>query len=276
MFKNIVSRSHTGFMPRIAGMLSASVVLSACGTYQVHHDASTLRLKALDYYSDQIVDNLIRAKNGLFILHVDIGDLNATVKTSLSGTVGGGQTLTRTTNTNALGLLASGASAAMRPFTFSVTPGRDDTLAINTKPTFTDEGHVYSAYLQFLNLPKGTGLRLDQGKPENATKLILDPKINPIHSLVERDPRTPLNENEYIPGTLKTWGRRQYYIPSEYRQAYFDLCLKLVERGGVAVGAASKAPPSGKKPSNGVMKSQELKQLQQNERKLNQLRSLIQ
>src|SRR4051812_30548812 len=71
---------------------AAIALLNACRTPQAQWDATHLRTHAMDYYNDQIMDNLVRAQHGLAFIHVDISGLNSTVTTGINGTYSGGET----------------------------------------------------------------------------------------------------------------------------------------------------------------------------------------
>ena len=109
----------------------------------------------MDYYNDQIMENLIRKKNGLPFVHVDLASFNAGAATKLAAAVNGGQSLADTgqTQTTHLGsvtttVVGTVARVATRPFTFSVSPERDENLTINTI-TALGNGAVYQAYEDF-------------------------------------------------------------------------------------------------------------------------------
>jgi len=88
------------------------------------------------YYNDQIMDNLIRAKNRLPFVHVDITLLTSQGGSQISGTIGAGEirTNTNTSKSMAAGALGTIANAVMRPFAYSVTPQQTETLTISTAP----------------------------------------------------------------------------------------------------------------------------------------------
>jgi hypothetical protein len=139
----------------------ALFLLGGCTATQVRWDATNIRKEVMVYYNDQIMDNLIRAKNNLPFVHVDITLLTSQGSSQISGTVGYGETITNT-GTNALttqttttnvtgmsptgpssmhqvarvagGLLESASHVAMRPFTYSVTPQQTETLSIQAAP----------------------------------------------------------------------------------------------------------------------------------------------
>jgi hypothetical protein len=97
-----------------------------------------MREQVVDYYNDEIMDNLVRAVNGQPFVHVDVTSLQAIATTKLAGSAGGGETQTHTTGTNpaitAAGIVSTFSRAVTRPFTFSVSPERDENLTINSVP----------------------------------------------------------------------------------------------------------------------------------------------
>ncbi len=57
--------------------------LAGCSTTAVRWDATKLREQATAYYEDQIVDNLIRARNGQLFLHVNLSSLDASIASGM-------------------------------------------------------------------------------------------------------------------------------------------------------------------------------------------------
>jgi hypothetical protein len=55
----------------------AIVFLAGCTNTQVRWDATRMRKDVMVYYNDQIMDNLIKAKNKLPFVHVDIQTLTS-------------------------------------------------------------------------------------------------------------------------------------------------------------------------------------------------------
>jgi hypothetical protein len=196
--------------------ISASALfLSSCKTPQAQWDATHLRTHAIDYYNDQIMENLIRATHGLAFVHVDVTGLNATASQKLGATFNGGQSITNTgTNqtsnqtavsnlvTTTVATVASLAHAATRPLTFGVSPERSNLINYNTVPLFGNIP-VYDAYDDFL---KQASVKVDDGL------------------------RAP-SKGTYVPGTLKRWDDgRYYYIGAADQDAYRTLCMKIFRR----------------------------------------------
>src|SRR5439155_22919903 len=119
-----------------AYVFSALILLASCTSPQVRWDATKMRKDVMVYYNDQIMDNLIRAKNRLPFVHVDITLLTSQGGSQISGTIGAGEirTNTNTSKSMAAGALGTIANAVMRPFAYSVTPQQTETLTISTAP----------------------------------------------------------------------------------------------------------------------------------------------
>src|SRR5437016_3956990 len=64
---------------------------SGCGAHQLCHDQDKLRCCLLDLYTNQIMDNLVRAHNGLPIIQLDYSQITAAVTLEASGSYGGNQ-----------------------------------------------------------------------------------------------------------------------------------------------------------------------------------------
>src|SRR5436305_1614136 len=84
----------------------AIILLTGCSATQVRWDATKMRKDVMVYYNDQIMDNLIRAKNRLPFVHVDITLLTSQGGSQISGTIGAGESRT-STNTSKSSMAAS-------------------------------------------------------------------------------------------------------------------------------------------------------------------------
>lgn len=179
---------------------------AALDTHQAKLDQKQLREVLMDYIDDQILDNLIRASNGLAIVHFDLNTITATVTSKFTPTVGGGRTVadvkTRTpthstTTTDQLtGTTTATAPASQtitntvtrtvattasvvggvvetvtKPFTYSVMAERDNAIGVQVDPLL-DEPDVYAAYVKFLNtdVPRRSGIS-DEGDEYETKKM---------------------------------------------------------------------------------------------------------
>lgn len=221
-----------------------ALLFPGCTYTQVHYDEDQLRLGMVEFYRSQIMDNLIRASNGLPFVHVDLSNLQAAVQNKLAATVAFGQTLndTGTKQTTVGGTLARGvvgvvttaSELAVRPFTASVNPERDNNITVTENPTFGDAADVYQTYAQFLNMTKPGGPLALRKYPWGF--IDVSRKFTSIQS---RDLTDPPRPGYYVEGTLTKWHNRYYFIPIEYKQAYFDLCFLIMAEPLVQTTPAS-------------------------------------
>src|SRR5438552_11378628 len=72
--------------------LIALVCLTGCTATVVRWNSVRMREEIMAYYNDEIMDNLIRMKEGLPFLHVDISSVGVQGISQVSGTVGSGDT----------------------------------------------------------------------------------------------------------------------------------------------------------------------------------------
>lgn len=207
------------------------VFLTQCATTQVRMDENQLREVMMDYCENQIVDNVIRARNSMPILHCDMEHVDALVKTNLSGSIGGGRTETSTMNrsrdinssfsrynnasqysdyTNSsvggsLGILAGIGSTITKPFSWAASGSRDNTLDVRMVPVM-DENAVYAAYEKFVSINKGDSVR--------------DSLHFPIPDIKQPHPDDP--DGVHVG---RKWRGVYYWVPNKYRKEFFKLCI---------------------------------------------------
>src|SRR5438876_7224581 len=115
--------------------LIAIVCLTGCTATVVRWNSVRMREEIMAYYNDEIMDNLIRMKEGLPFVHVDISSVSAAGLSQVSGTVAGGDTESFTrTSPSMIGALHTISRVATAPFTYSVTPLHSDTLTMTAVP----------------------------------------------------------------------------------------------------------------------------------------------
>jgi hypothetical protein len=213
------------------------VCLAGCTATVVRWNSVKMREEIMAYYNDEIMDNLIRMREGLPFVHVDISSVSAQGISQVSGTVGGGDTESFTrTSPSMMGALHTITRVATAPFTYSVTPLHNDTLTMSAVPVI---GQLP------VDNSEGTSNR--------------PPKTTTIYSVYERF-RTTIVDNrdvlvcsdlrpsptEYVPGTLKIHGLKFYYIQNDpegkNKAEYNSLCTSLFTQSrGKTSGKALKA-----------------------------------
>ncbi len=228
--------------------------LGGCASQEADHThttASALRDRGITYYSNQVMNNLIRGSKGMLLVSLDITNLQADVKSQIAGTLSAGDTLTDmssaqstastvTTNTEAgstlghmvaatAGLVTIAGRTVAAPYMASVNPQLSDDLIFATKPN-TGDSAVYLPYVQFLQLPSELPPHTDKYRLYIRPMTNLDiPDSDDISSLRQVDEgnrrrlagfsKDRLSTQEILPdkttscvrGTLTKWDDGQYY-----------------------------------------------------------------
>jgi hypothetical protein len=176
--------------------------------------ATQMRQQVMDYYNDQIMENLIRTKEDLPFVHVDVTSLTTTDAATLSGSVGNGETtsFTRTSpssNAPMLGALHTIARGVMRPFSYSVTPSRNTSLQILASPvlgqlpsqgtTTTTTKNETEITTGPVKSPEG---KSPEGKPPEGTPTPTPTPTEPQQTSVKRTTSKEVTVNQAKPKTV--------------------------------------------------------------------------
>ena len=231
--------------------LAASIFLFGCMATQNRWQATQMRQQVMDYYNDQIMENLIRTQENLPFVHVDVTSLTTTDAAALSGSVGNGETtsFTRTSpssNAPALGALHTLARGVMRPFSYSITPSRNTSLQILASPVLgqlPSQGTTTTTTKDETEITTGP-VKSPEGKPPEGTPT--PTPAEPQQTSVKRTTSKEVTVNQakpktvydlyngflskhsdalqhwpvppksgYVPGTIKRWGnpwKADYYF----------------------------------------------------------------
>jgi hypothetical protein len=221
---------------------STLLLLTQCTSSHVIMDHMQLRDALMDYTEEQIVDNVVRARSSMPIMHFDMDHVDAVVKTSLSASGGGGRTKVSTSDTSrsgevfrrtdldrslsrstsgsdfssstvsmgsilatTVGLATSVASTVTQPLSWGASAGRDNTIDVQMTPV-TDENAVYTAYERFVSLQGGDTVRDSR------------------HFAV------PKSDNPDDPDGVhvgKRWRGVYYWVPNKYKKEFFKLCVEV-------------------------------------------------
>jgi hypothetical protein len=219
--------------------------LFGCTATVVRWDSIRMREEIMAYYNDEIMDNLIRMKQGLPFIHVDVSSVSAAVLSQVSGNVGGGETTTHVnTSPGAVGGLVSIARTLTSPFAYSFTPTHSDNLTMTAVPVIgqlpadnTESGGTAGANGADHALDFGaSGASTPEGSPRSTPKptttiyAIYDNLGEPLiaNGVLIRTQLQPCKD-EYVPGTLKRSGMGYYYIKNTVcnKANYTKLCRAL-------------------------------------------------
>ena len=220
---------------RMAALLSALLVSGGCRSSALQKDQDRFRATILDSYTNQIMDNLIRASNAMPIVQVDYTNITGTVTDA-----GSAGTSPSTTVTNDTQLTFASLAKLVQRFTermvantaaASFSASRQQQLSVTGVPVI-DKPDVYRAYLDFLSKP---------------------------NSLI-RDCNPPPPELVHI---VRKVGDAYFYVPVEYKREFFELTLKTtVMRGEPSAPPAyfkatvASATPLPAQPDSGLQSTQ--------------------
>jgi hypothetical protein len=234
-------------------LLFSLFIFTGCTTAQVRWDAIGVREQVMKFYSDEVMDNLINMNKDLPYVHVDISTVSAAAASQVTGSVGGGNSRTFA-QPGVLGIVGTISRSVTRPFTWSVSPLRSDTLTITAAPvigTLSNDSDTGSSKLVSSKVTENRNA--DNSLKDTSTEFT--PKPTPaitIYDIYERYGRslaTGLKESvgrpgpdEYVPGALKWRAGKFYYVENsgDNQRAYTKLCMALLKQGrGKSTGTAT-------------------------------------
>ena len=175
-------------------------VLPGClTTLETRRDHDKIRTTLNTLYENQIIDNLIRAANGLPFVQIDYTNATTTVTVNESGSIGG----TQTNNPNSVSILGSALRFVHQftnAWTYGVNGSNSNQIALTANPVI-NSNEVYDAYLQFL--------------------------ANPGSLIVSCNP--PPEGKAHI---SRKWEGKYYWVPIEYRFLFLKLALVTTSQRG--------------------------------------------
>jgi hypothetical protein len=190
------------------GVILCGVLLPGCAVHELHKDQDLIRSTLLDLYTNQIMDNLVRAKSGLPIIQLDY--TNAQGNVTIANTIGGNVNQVATSS-NVFSLPAAALSVTRTIATTlagNLSNVNTNQVAVAAQPV-TTMNEVYDAYLQFLDETK-----------------------NPGSLMVTCDPPTPGAAH-----LSRKFDGRYFWVPIEYRDLFFRLALLTTAQRGKSLTA---------------------------------------
>ena len=177
--------------------------LAGCRSAQLAYDQNQFRARLLGLYTDQIMDNLIRADQGLPIVQLDYGKITGTITQMGMGSV----TTTQTTMNNKMLVIPTIVRTLTHSFTnaatFNPSASQMNQLTVTADPVLNNN-EVYLAYLQYL-----------------------DPNQRHPNSELTRLMKTPFEPppDAVLCGLVRQCGDQYYWIPAEYKTEFLQLSL---------------------------------------------------
>jgi hypothetical protein len=181
-------------------MLALSTGLG-CRSAQLAQDQDQFRARLLDLYTNQIMDNLIRADQGMPIVQLDYSAITGTITQNGVASFTSAQTTTNTKMLVIPTVVRTLTHSFMNAATFNPSAYQTNVLTVTANPLI-DHNEVYDAYLDFI------------GKTP--------PQL--VH--------TPYPPPEGTAHLCRRCGDLYYWIPAEYKTEFLRLALvTTVQRG---------------------------------------------
>ena len=191
-------------MRRVLAMLTpliAATLAAGCASVaEVKGDQDRIRHALNDLYTNQVIDNLIRAANGLPFVQVDYTNATSTVTITENGSLGGNQQVNTTEPLNPAARLAAVARGVMNTWNYSAGAMNSNQIAVTANPVITNP-EIYDAYLEFLTLPGSLRVTCEP-PPDGAAHL------------------------------FRKWQGKYYWVPAEYRSEFLRLALLTTAQRG--------------------------------------------
>ncbi|HZU35253.1 MAG TPA: hypothetical protein VFA18_05075 [Gemmataceae bacterium] len=152
----------------VVGLVLCSCLVG-CRSEELGQDQCQFRQVLLNLYTDQIMDNLVRAHNGLPIVQLDYSSIQGSITDDVSASEAFDYTHTATKSAVVKGALTLGHTIA-RDLKSTLTGDRKVQLSVTANPVINND-EVYRAYLEFLSLP-GSLLFSESPPPCGAAHLV--------------------------------------------------------------------------------------------------------
>ena len=205
-------------MHRKPALLLLGVALLAanpgCRSQQLAKDQDQIRDAVLDLQTNQIMDNLIRIRKGLPIIHMDYIHMTGTVTNTGNGTLGGSQTTLTNRFLTAPATAATIRRAFTNVFNHSASATQVNQLTLTAEPV-TNSSSVYNAYLKFMKDPAHL-IQTSEPPPPGLALLMRE---------VTACGDSPCHHRNGCDSTY-------YWVPCEFNQEFFALSLNAVALRG--------------------------------------------
>lgn len=188
----------SGLRLSVVALLAVS---AGCRVAQVQQDHDQFRAALVEMTTNQVMDNLIRAYNGLPIIQLDYTRATGTITQRADAGIGGSQTVS---DSRVAAAVATFSRAITTAISYSIAGQQTNQLTVTAEPVLNNN-EVYDAYLEFLAANDERGPRL----------------------IATFEP--PPCEAAHI---VKKCGKTYYWIPVDFKYDFLELALATtVQRG---------------------------------------------
>ena len=178
----------------LTSLVICLLVLPSCAGPELRNDQDRIRTAILSLYTDQILDNLVRATNGLPIIQLDYTNASSNVSVEQTASLSNGlQTTTNSALTLAAKNMLVSTHQTVDTISSSVGANNSNNVALTATPVLTSN-MLYDAYLTYLGIPGGLEIT-DAPPPCGAAHV------------------------------CKKYCNQYYWVPVERKSEFFDLAL---------------------------------------------------
>jgi hypothetical protein len=188
---------------RLTALLVALVLAVAspgCAVTEARYDQDKIRTALLDLYTNQVIDNLILAANGMPFIQLDYSNATATVTVNQSGSIVGAEQVNATRPLNKLARMVALALTFQSIWTYTVGAANTNQIALTANPAINND-EIYDAYLEYLAEPGSLQMSCDP-PPKGAAHI------------------------------YRKWRGNYYWVPNEYRMEFLRLALLTTAQRG--------------------------------------------
>ena len=174
--------------------LAFGIALPGCAVRELRDDQDKIRCALLDLYTNQIIDNLIRASNGMPIIQLDYSNAQASITVKETGSLSDSVATTRSTVLNRAAAITSAITrTTLNTVMASSSADHSNQVSVVASPVITSN-EVYDGYIAFLTLPGS--LQVSAGPPP-----------------------------EGVAHICKKCGGQYYWVPAEFKREFLRLAL---------------------------------------------------
>jgi hypothetical protein len=185
-------------MKRLITMLVPLALLGApgCRAQQLAKDQHQFRDCLLDLYTDQIMDNLVRAENGLPIVQLDYTNITGTITQNGTGSYTGTQTVENSKTLVIPTVVRTLSHSLTNMASLNPSAYQTSVLTVTANPVI-NSNEVYNAYLEFID---------PEQKPGRLMKTCEPPPPGAAH-------------------IVRQCGGFYYWVPTEFKYDFLQLAL---------------------------------------------------
>jgi len=176
------------------------ILLNGCAVHQAQIDQDRIRYALLDMYTNQIIDNLVRARKGLPIIQLDYTQAQGMVTMKQTGSISDGQTVTKSSVMALPAMTQTVTRTIATTLMGSLGFERTNQITLAATPVVTSN-EVYDAYIEFLTIP---GSLVITPEPPPPCAAVISKKCDGVY----------------------------YWVPDQFRGDFFNLSLRTTAQRG--------------------------------------------